>query len=57
MQENLRGTVSTNQRSIGLEMTDNLLSLVIFLPIGIMIIELVVHGLSVLWKWFIQTEE
>lgn len=38
-------------------MNDPLLSLVIFLPIGIMVIELLVHGFGVLWKWFIQTEE
>lgn len=38
-------------------MKDSLLSLVIFLPIGIMLTELTVYGLSVLWKWFIQIEE
>jgi hypothetical protein len=38
-------------------MSNDIASLAIFLPIGIMIIELFVYGLSVLWKWFIQIQD
>lgn len=38
-------------------MINDIAYLVIFIPIGIMIIELIVYGLSVLWKWFIGIEE
>jgi hypothetical protein len=36
---------------------NQLLWYVIFIPIGIMIVELIIYGLNILWKWFIGIEQ
>jgi len=38
-------------------MTDFPIALIIFAPLGILLVELLVYGLSVFWKWFIGNGE
>jgi len=40
-----------------MNMMDIPMSIIIFAPLGILLIELLVYGLSVFWKWFIGNGE
>ena len=40
-----------------MEMIDIPMSIIIFMPLAIVFVELLVYGISVFWKWFIGNGE